>query len=163
MFKQFEVKQLAVWALIVILSGCSTVGNDVHNVTPSRDVSIVKGSFNREGPFTWMSFSLYEINGQKIPYGFVSAPPPVKLVPGQHVIVALASFNNGIGAPSEAKVPLLVDLKGGTLYEIGGMVSGTHVEAWLQDAVSKEKLSPSFLAPWHRTYQAPTVIKVPAR
>lgn len=163
MFKQFEVKHLAVWALIVILSGCSTVGNDIRDITPSRDVSIVKGSFNRESPFTWISFGLYEINGRKVPYGFFSAYPPVKLVPGQHMIVTLASFNNGIGAPSEAKVPLLVELKGGTTYEIGGTVSGTHVEAWLQDAVSKEKLSPSFFAPRYQTYQAPTVIKVPAR
>lgn len=163
MFKQFGVKQLAVCALILILSGCSTVGNDVRDVTPSRDVSIVKGSFNREGPFTWMSFSLYEINGHKVPYGFFSAPPPVKLVPGEHMIVTLASFNNGIGAPSEAKVPLLAELKGGTTYEISGVVWGSYIEVWLQDAGSKEKLSPSFLAPRYQTYQAPTVIKVPAR
>lgn len=157
------MKQLVVSTLILILSGCSTFGVGIHEVTASYDVAIVKGSFNRESAFTWMSFSLYSINGEKVPYGFFSAPPPVKLVPGKHSLVVLASFNNGIGAPSEAKVSLLVDLKGGTTYQISGTVSGNHVEAWLDNAATKEKSSPSFFAPWEKTYQAPTVIKLPTR
>lgn len=156
------MKQLVASALILLLSACSTIGGG-QEVTASYDVSIVKGSFNREGAFTWISFSLYSINGEKVPYGFFSGPPPVKLVPGKHTLVALASFNNGMGAPSEAKISMAVDLKAGSTYEISGTVSGTSVEAWLGNAATKEKSSLSFFAPWDKTYQAPTVIKLPAR
>lgn len=162
MFKQFGMKQLVASAMLLLLSACSTVGGD-QEVTASYDVSIVKGSFNREGAFTWISFSLYSINGEKVPYGFFSAPPPIKLLPGKHTLVTLASFNNGMGAPSEAKIPMGVDLKAGSRYEINGTVLGARVEAWLDNVATKEKSSISFFAPWDKTYQAPTVIKLPAR
>lgn len=58
---------------------------------------------------------------------------------------------------------MVVDLKPDTTYEISGKVSGARVEAWLDNASTKEKSSLSFFAPWDKTYQAPTVIKLPAR
>ncbi len=108
---------------------------------------------------------MYSVNGERVPYGFFSAPSQTKLRSGKSKIVVLASFNSGMGAPFEAKVPMEVELNPDTTYEVAGKVSGMSVETWLVDASSKEKVSGSFYAVAGKTYQAPTVtiIRLPAR
>lgn len=155
-------KHLIVLALM-LLGGCATIGDGAPEITAPPDVSIVKGSFNREGAFTWIAFGLDAINGNPVPYGLFSRSPPVKLVPGKYALVVLGRFNNGIGAPSEARISMEVELEPGITYEINGKASGAHVEAWLNNVATKEKTSLSFSAPWNQIYQAPTVIKLPAR
>lgn len=97
------MKPIVVSLLILLLSGCATNGEGAPEITLSPDVSIIKGSFNRADAFTWVAFGLDAINGTLVPYGLFSRSPPVKLVPGKYTLVVLASFNDGIGAPSEAR------------------------------------------------------------
>ena len=61
MLEQYAMKPIVISVLILLLGGCATIGDGAPKITASPDLSIIKGSFNREGAFTWLSFSLYSI------------------------------------------------------------------------------------------------------
>lgn len=68
MFKPSAIKLLNVSALM-LLGGCRTFGEGAPEITASPVVSIIKGSFNHESPFTWIAFGLDAINGTSVHWG----------------------------------------------------------------------------------------------
>lgn len=159
MIPNSSLKHLAISVLSIILSACATTGEGFHADAQGIGVVTVNKTFHREGIFTWTSFTLYSVNGKRVPPGFVAAPNNTKLAPGKSKIVALASFNDGGGGPYEAEVPMEVELLPDATYEIDGRVSGMTVEAWLTLASTKGKASRSFFANGITPLKAPTIIR----
>ena len=156
------MKILTTAFLLLFLSACATTGENFYTEEKVGNGAIIKKGGQRDGAFTWTSFTLYSVNGKRVPYGFVSAPSQTKLAPGKSKIVILASFNDGVGAPYEAKIPLEIELTSETTYVISGKVSGASVETWLANESTKEKIGTSSYAIATRMYLGPTVIRLPA-
>ena len=156
------MKSLTTVFLLLFLSACATTGGNFYTEEKVGNSVIIKKGGQREGPFSWTSFTLYSVNGERVPYGFVTAPSQTKLAPGKSKIVVLASFNDGTGAPYEAKIPLEIELSPESTYVLSGKVLGASVEAWLANESTKEKIGASSFATATRMNLGPTVIRLPA-
>jgi hypothetical protein len=156
------MKTLTTVFLLLFLSACATTGENFYAEEKVENSAIIKKGGQREGAFSWTSFTLYSVNGKRVPYGFISAPSQTKLAPGLSKIVVLASFNDGAGAPYEAKIPLEIELTPETTYVLSGKVLGARVETWLANESTKEKIGASYSATATRMNLGPTVTRLPA-
>ena len=69
----------------------------------------------------------------------------IKLEPGHREIIARAHFKRGLGTNTcESVVPMVVELKPSTVYEFNGVMKGKSAEIWIEDALTKEKVSKVF-------------------
>ena len=156
------MKALTTAFLLLFLGACATTGENFYAEDRVGNSVIIKKGGQRQGAFSWTSFTLYSVNGKLVRYGFVSAPSQTKVAPGKSKLVVLASFNDGMGAPYEAKLALEVELVPETTYVLSGKVFGASVEAWLANESTKEKLGASSFATATRMNLGPRVIRLPA-
>lgn len=89
-----------------------------------------------------------------------------KVDPGPREIVVTVRFNKGLGTgPFETMVPMDVDLKPATEYQLKGAVEGATVKTWLEFALTGEKASNTYTATYGKSARQPAPIPVfiPAR
>jgi hypothetical protein len=151
------------------LAGCATTGGASSAFTDSAamDAASIKGRWKRESAFVWEGYSLLAIDDK-----FVTSPladrqehVSAKVSPGSRKLAVKVAFNRGLGSgPLEGFVPLSAELKPSVSYRINGKVTGTAVEAWLEDSATNERVSEVGRAPFQRQAQAATIpIIIPVR
>jgi predicted ribosomally synthesized peptide with SipW-like signal peptide len=154
---------------MLVLAGCATTGgtNSAFTDSEAADAASIKGRWKRESAFVWEGYSLLAIDDK-----FVTSPladrqehVSAKVSPGSRKLAVKVVFNRGLGSgPLEGFVPVTAELKPSVNYRINGKVTGTAVEAWLEDSATNERVSEVGRAPFQRHVQAATIpIIIPAR
>lgn len=84
------MKALTTAFLLLFLGACATTGENFYAEDRVGNSVIIKKGGQRQGAFSWTSFTLYSVNGKLVRYGFVSAPSQTKVAPGKSKLVVLA-------------------------------------------------------------------------
>ena len=172
MFKLMNIRSTPIMALIVcaLFTACASIGGKSFSPSDSANAATIKGYWNREGPFTWEGYGVLAVDDKFIQYSLFEDPPlsTTRIEPGPRRIVATARFSPGYGTgPGRfvAFVPMEIDLKPSSQYQLKGKVSGATVEVWLETVSNNERASRTFSAPYRRSEPTSTTIPIiiPAR
>jgi hypothetical protein len=153
------------YALLVVLVA---YGVAAPAKKPPGDSAVVTGSSNEHGLYHWERFQVLAVDGRFVHRPFFGDITKAKAVvdPGVHRVVVEGSFATRFndGGPFEATIALTFDAKAQGSYRCVGRVSDNLIEAWVEDAVSGERVSDMASGPWHSREATTTIpIIVPAR
>lgn len=147
------------FSCIVLLAGCATY------VEPpfGPHVSTIAGSMNRKTVYTWNSAEVLEIDGKTLGMK-MSISSKFNILPGRHWIRVHAEFNNGFGyLPKESDFRIRFLVKPDINYVARSSASSKKIEAWVENSVTKEKVSDVKSADFHAAPVYVTPIMMPAR
>jgi hypothetical protein len=155
---------------MLALAGCATTDGSSSSFTQSEaaDAASIKGRWIRESAFVWEGYSLMAVDDKFVSPAFMDRQEnaTAKVDAGPRKLAVKVVFNRGFGSsgPAEGFVPLTADLKPSMKYQINGKVTGTAVEAWLEDTATNERVSEVGRGPFRTQAQAaPIPIIIPVR
>lgn len=157
---------IAAFALLV-LAGCASTGPSTFVPSEAADAASVRGQWTRESAFVWEGYSLLAVDDKFISHGMGRAEnTAVKVPAGLRKLAVKVSFNRGLnsGGPYEGFVPIVAELRPATAYRVKGKVTGTAVEAWLEEETSEQRVSELAAVPFRKQAQStPIPIFIPSR
>jgi uncharacterized protein YceK len=133
---------LGIIIFFLILSGCSGTTN-LYTLTNASNPSTVKASFYRTDAFTWEIYHIVAIDSD-FSISRYKSPAVFKIESGTRVFVIKAQFDQGINSagPFHAQVEVKnAVLRPGMTYHIKSEVSGSVIFVWVEDEMTKERVS----------------------
>jgi hypothetical protein len=146
------------------LSGCASTGRSMFVQSEASDAATIQARWLRESLFVWEGHSLLNVDAKFVSVGFLGDPntATTRVEPGSRRLVIRVVFSRGFGTGIfEAFVPLDVDLKPSTHYEINGNILGATVEVWLEESSSKQRVTEVGTASYSRLPPAPAPVFIP--
>jgi hypothetical protein len=151
-------------AVVAGLSGCASTGRSMFVQSDASDAGTIRARWVRESFFVWEGYSLLNVDAKFVSVGFLGDPTTAttRVDPGSRRLVIRVAFSRGFRTGTfEAFVPLDVDLKPSSHYEINGNILGATVEVWLEEIPSKQRVTEVGTASYSRLPPAPAPVFVP--
>lgn len=133
--------------LSMLIGACAFSGPNSFSQSVSPEAASIKSYWHSESVSTWEGFAPVAVDNKRIFPGMFNDldTATIKLEPGHREVIARAHFKRGFGTNTcESVVPMVVELKSSTAYEFNGVMKGASAEIWIEDALTKEKVSKVF-------------------
>jgi hypothetical protein len=150
--------------LVAALSSCASTNRSMFVQSDAQDAATIQARWVYEGLFVWEGYSLLTVDAKFVSVGFLGDPnaATTRVDPGSRRLVIRVVFGRGFRTGTfEAFVPLDVELKPSSHYEVNGNIIGATVEVWLEEAPSKQRVTEVGTASYSRQPPSPAPVFIP--
>lgn len=139
-------QHFALLGLSAMLVGCATSASPLPQADPAFATISTRFQHHELGGARWQSFSIAYVDGKYQMFSSDGGSADLKVLPGERRLSIRSAFHGWptvaeVHGRHDAKMELLVNVEGGRVYRLTGEPRGARHFVWLEDAVTKRRVS----------------------